>query len=98
MFEEFKGALTEQYVAQELAARGIGLYHYSTKNSSGEIDFIVQREDYIIPVEVKAEENLKAQSLKAFRYMVYSLMDRSFLCGRINTMQGTLCVRDSFLI
>lgn len=66
VFEEFKGALTEQYVAQELVARGIGLYYYSTKNSSGEIDFIVQREDYIIPVEVKAEENLKAQSLKAF--------------------------------
>lgn len=66
VFEEFKGALTEQYVAQELVARGIGLYYYSTKNSSGEIDFIVQREDYIIPVEVKAEENLKAQSLKSF--------------------------------
>lgn len=66
VFEEFRGALTEQYVAQELVARGIGLYYYSTKNSSGEIDFIVQREDYIIPVEVKTEENLKAQSLKAF--------------------------------
>lgn len=66
VFEEFKGSLTEQYVAQELVARSIDLYYYSTKNSSGEIDFIVQREDYIIPVEVKAEENLKAQSLKAF--------------------------------
>lgn len=66
IFEEFKGALTEQFVAQELTSRGIELYYYTTKNSSGEIDFILQKDNYIIPLEVKAEENLKAQSLKAF--------------------------------
>lgn len=66
VFEEFKGALTEQYVAQELTSRGMELYYYTTKNSSGEIDFVVQRENHIIPLEVKAEENLRAQSLKAF--------------------------------
>ena len=66
IFEEFKGALTEQFVAQELAAKGIELYYYSTENSSGEIDFVVQKEEYCIPVEVKASENLKAQSLKAY--------------------------------
>lgn len=66
IFEEFKGALTEQFVAQELTAKGMELYYYSTENSSGEIDFVVQKEEYCIPVEVKASENLKAQSLKAY--------------------------------
>jgi len=67
IFEEFKGALTEQYVAQELVAAGYQLYYYSTENSSGEIDFVVQHETYCIPVEVKAEENLRARSLRAFK-------------------------------
>lgn len=66
IFEEFKGALTEQFVAQELASEGYELYYYSTENSSGEIDFIIQQSDYCIPIEVKAEENLRAKSLKAF--------------------------------
>lgn len=66
IFTEFKGALTEQFAAQELTAAGMGLYYYSTKNSSGEIDFVVQQNGYVIPVEVKAEENLRAKSLKCY--------------------------------
>lgn len=66
VFTEFKGALTEQFVAQEFAAAGIGLYYYTTENSSGEIDFIFQKEDKVVPVEVKAEENLQAKSLRSF--------------------------------
>ncbi len=66
IFEEFKGALTEQFIAQELTQRGMELYYYSTENSSGEIDFVLQKEQYCIPVEVKAAENLRAQSLKAY--------------------------------
>ena len=66
IFEEFKGALTEQFVAQQLVSAGAELYYYSTENSSAEIDFLIQLEDYVIPVEVKAEENLKAQSLRAY--------------------------------
>lgn len=66
IFEEFKGALTEQFIAQELLAEGMELYYYATENSSGEIDFILQKEEYCIPVEVKASENLRAQSLKAY--------------------------------
>lgn len=65
IFSEFKGALTEQFVAQELAAAGMELYYYSASGSSGEVDFIVQVEDRAIPVEVKAEENLQAKSLRA---------------------------------
>ncbi|MCD7813948.1 MAG: ATP-binding protein [Lachnospiraceae bacterium] len=66
VFTEFKGALTEQFVAQELSAAGMNLYYYSTENSSGEIDFVVQRYGHIIPVEVKAEENLHAKSLRSY--------------------------------
>ncbi|MBQ9991617.1 MAG: ATP-binding protein [Lachnospiraceae bacterium] len=66
IFEEFKGALTEQFVAQQLKSTGRELYYYSAPNSSGEIDFVIQQEMYCIPIEVKAEENLRAKSLRAF--------------------------------
>ena len=66
IFEEFKGALTEQFVAQQLKAADRELYYYSTENSSGEIDFLIQQEMQCIPIEVKAEENLRAKSLRAF--------------------------------
>ncbi len=65
IFTEFKGALTEQFVAQELASSGMELYYYHAENSSGEVDFVVQRAGKVIPVEVKAEENLQAKSLRA---------------------------------
>lgn len=66
IFTEFKGALTEQFAAQELRTAGFQLYYYSTENSDGEIDFVIQKEDRVIPVEVKAEENLRAKSLRAY--------------------------------
>jgi predicted AAA+ superfamily ATPase len=64
IFEEFKGALSEQYVFQQIK-NGI-VYYWSSVNSIGEIDFLIQKENKIIPIEVKAEENLKAKSLKFF--------------------------------
>lgn len=67
IFTEFKGALTEQYVLQQLVSEmGKQVYYYSTPNSRGEIDFLLQGSTTVIPVEVKAEENLKARSLRAF--------------------------------
>lgn len=66
IFEEFKGALTEQFIAQELASNQHKLYYYVSNHSSGEIDFMIQKEEHVIPIEVKAEENLRAQSLKAY--------------------------------
>ncbi len=67
LLTEFKGALTEQYVANELVNHGMPLYYYSTPNSSGEIDYVIQNNSGIVPIEVKAEENLMAKSLKAFK-------------------------------
>lgn len=67
IFTEFKGALTEQYVLQQLISEnGVMPYYYSATNSQGEIDFVAQGKTSVIPIEVKAEENLRAKSLKAF--------------------------------
>ena len=66
IFEEFKGALTEQYVAQELHAAGSPLYYFATARSTGEIDFMLQGDLDCVPIEVKAEQNLRARSLRAF--------------------------------
>ena len=67
-FTEFKGALTEQYVMQQLAVnQDLGIYYYTNDRNSCEIDFIVDNGDNIIPLEVKAEINLKAKSLKTYR-------------------------------
>lgn len=67
LFSDFKGALTEQYVLQQLEIdSSLSIYYWSADNSRGEIDFLLQNGDKIIPIEVKAEENLQAKSLKAF--------------------------------
>jgi len=67
LFEEFKGVLTEQYVLQQLiASREITPYYWSAEKASAEIDFIFQSEMNIVPLEVKASENLQAKSLKSF--------------------------------
>ena len=67
IFEEFKGALTEQYVLQQLITiKEMVIRSWSAERSSAEIDFLVQYSGKVIPVEVKAEENLQAKSLKSF--------------------------------
>ena len=67
LFKEFKGALTEQYVCQQLKAiDGLGIYYYTNGRSSCEVDFILDTVEQIVPVEVKAEVNLKAKSLKTY--------------------------------
>ena len=67
LFNEFKGALTEQYVLQELIQNRKNQFHYwSNDNGSAEIDFIFENNSHIIPLEVKAGENLQAKSLKTF--------------------------------
>ena len=66
IFTEFKGALTEQYVLQQLVSELALTPYYSTPNSAGEIDFLLQGKTSVVPLEVKAEENLRARSLKTF--------------------------------
>ena len=67
IFVEFKGALTEQYVLQQLIAdTEFTPYYYSETKSEGEIDFLIQKGTDIVPIDVKAEENLKAKSLRVY--------------------------------
>lgn len=68
LFVEFKGALTEQYVCQQLKTiEDLDMYYYTNDRGSCEVDFVVDTGEQIIPVEVKAELNLKAKSLKTYQ-------------------------------
>ena len=64
----FKGALTEQYVCQQLKTiQDLGVYYYTNDRGSCEVDFVVDTGEQIVPVEVKAQENLRAKSLKTYQ-------------------------------
>ena len=66
IFEEYKGAFTEQFVEQQIkSCDNYTLYYYTNDNSTSEIDFVTQKNDEALPIEVKAEENLRSRSLKA---------------------------------
>ncbi len=68
LFVEFKGALTEQYVCQQLKTiEDLDVYYYTNGRGSCEVDFVVDTGELIIPVEVKAEVNLRAKSLKTYQ-------------------------------
>jgi len=68
LFNEFKGALTEQYVCQQLKTlEDLGVYYYTNDRGSCEVDFVIDTGEQIIPVEVKAEVNLKAKSLRVYK-------------------------------
>ncbi len=67
LFVEFKGALTEQYVCQQLSTlEDLNVYYYTNDRGSCEIDFLIDTGEKIVPVEVKAETNLKAKSLRSY--------------------------------
>jgi len=67
IFFEFKGALTEQYVFQQLNnTNEFIIYYWSAERSTAEVDFIAQYNGLVVPIEVKAEENLQAKSLKVY--------------------------------
>ena len=67
IFSEFKGAMAEQFVLQHLMnEKNVRVFYWSSDTSLAELDFVIQKGDQIIPVEVKAEENLHAKSLKSY--------------------------------
>lgn len=67
LFTHFKGAMAEQYVCQQLVSDNkLKPYYWSAARSTGKVDFIVQAQGNVVPIEVKAEENLKAKSLASF--------------------------------
>lgn len=67
IFTESKGVSTEQYVLQQLiATQDNPVFYWATEKGSAEVDFVVQCKQAVIPIEVKAEENLKAKNLKVY--------------------------------
>jgi len=67
LFNEFKGALTEQYVLQQLKTlTGVSIYYWTAERATAEVDFVIDNGKDVIPVEVKAELNLQAKSLKVY--------------------------------
>ena len=67
LFSDYKGAITEQYVLQQLkSVKGLSIYYWSSDTSRGELDFLLQKDVSVIPLEVKAEENLQSKSLRFF--------------------------------
>ena len=67
VFSEYKGAFTENFVLQQIVSESQKkVFYYSKESSTQEVDFIVQKEDEILPIEAKAEENVKSKSLASF--------------------------------
>lgn len=66
IFSEYKGAFTELFVCSQMMSAGVPCYYHSVDNSTIELDFVVQMGSRVYPVEVKAEENVHAKSLKTF--------------------------------
>lgn len=82
VFAEFKGAFTEQYVLQQLKAAQLSPYYWSNAKTPAEIDFVLQHAGRIIPIEVKAEKNVRSRSLAQF------IKEHPELKGARFSMQG----------
>ena len=89
VFTEFKGMFTEQYVMQQLKVIGFTPYYWSNSKTPSEIDFVIQNDNRVIPIEVKAEENVRARSLSQF------VKDNTGLKGLRISMKG--CVDQEWM-
>ena len=68
LFTEFRGSLTEQYAAMQLfTAFGRAPYYWTNGGGTAEVDFVVQRERDVVPIEVKATRNLRSKSLRVYQ-------------------------------
>lgn len=89
LFSDYKGAITEQYVLQQLkSVKGLSIYYWSSDTSRGELDFLLQKDVSVIPVEVKAEENLQSKSLRFFVEKMRDYTEYDFLCQIIGSKSG----------
>ena len=67
VFREFKGAITEQYVLQELKTLGrLPVYYWGSETGKAEVDFVIQYNNGVVPVEVKPDLNKKSYSLNVY--------------------------------
>lgn len=91
LLTEFKGALTENYILESLIQQFEGTPRYWTSGAQAEVDFIIQYENEIIPIEVKADLNVRSKSLSYYRKefspvlsIRYSLKNLSYNNGLVN--------------
>lgn len=84
LFQEFKGSLTENFVAQELAHSQFGLYYW-TSEGKAELDFVLQLEDQVLPLEVKSGKSFKHQSLRV--YMNHYKPPLAIRCSPLNLVK-----------
>lgn len=91
LFTEFKGALTENFILESLVNQFEGFPRYWKSGNTAEVDFLVQHENAIIPIEVKSDENVKSRSLNVYRQKYnpeisvrYSLRNLQIKDGLIN--------------
>jgi len=66
LFEEFKGILTEQYVCQTLINQSYIGYYWTPDGGKSEVDFVIQKQDKVVPIEVKSADNVRSRSLKVY--------------------------------
>jgi predicted AAA+ superfamily ATPase len=66
LFTEFKGTISEQFILQHLLSQSHQASYWSPDMGNSEIDFVIQKDNLIIPIEVKASENLKSRSLRVY--------------------------------
>lgn len=69
--ELYRGSLTENYVAQTLKSKGYDLYYWTSDSPVSELDFVIQKDGMILPIEVKSGENVKAKSLRRYDNMYH---------------------------
>ena len=69
--ELYRGSLTENYVAQTLKSKGYDLYYWTSDSPVSELDFVIQKDGMILPIEVKSGENVKAKSLRHYDNMYH---------------------------
>ena len=65
-FEEFKGVIAEQFICQKIKSQSISCYYWSPEGGTSEVDFIIQRQDQIVPIEVKSGLNVRSRSLRVY--------------------------------
>lgn len=66
LFHEFKGILTEQYILQTLTLYGYPGFYWNPENAQAEVDFVITKDNAVVPIEVKSAENVKSRSLRVY--------------------------------
>ena len=66
LFEEFKGVISEQFILQQLVSQGYEPFYWAPENAKSEVDFLIQKQNQVVPIEVKSAENLKSRSLRVY--------------------------------